>query len=583
MQTKKYIGSYDGIRVIALLGVVFYHIIPSIFKSGYLGVVTFFVMAGYLTINQAMQIGKIEERSKLVLRKIKDKILKLYPPLLSMIFLVSLFIFFFFRANFGAIATDIKTSLLSIYNYGQIFLGGSYFENSGKLAPFTHLWALSLELQVYILLFIFCYGNYEPSFKKKWFSSFFFLGVLSYALSTYLIHSGANLSRVYYGTETRLYSFLIGGMAALVSEKKKEYLPKIFSEFLIFVFLCASIVSFFIFNINELVFRWVFPLYSILIALIIVLLRHSDGYQAKILSSQPFKLLSKRSYHIYLWHFPIMAIQEKIMAHTIIWDGFFYLIFFAICLIISEISYRSSIKINKLHFKQSKIFAIILVLFLIIFNTPYKLISNNSQEKKQLEEMKMTILENERIQKERMEKKAEEELKKKEIEKEIEEKKQENLITNEESEIYEDTQEKEFSQGYKNALEAIEWVNNLDDSLYLDPDLYTKYRHIKGVLIGDSLASMSYHTLLTYMPNFIFDTDHSRQMSAALEAYGPYIDQANGDYIILSLGTNGDVLHEDIDKLKFAAKDKTIILSTIALPYKAQEEKRNASRRAYEE
>lgn len=575
---KKHIGSYDGIRVIALLGVVFYHLIPSIFKSGYLGVVTFFVMAGYLTINQAMEIEKENGRARLVVKKIKNKVFKLYPPLLFMIFFVSLFIFFFFKADLGGISSDIKAALLSIYNYAQISVGGSYFENTGKLAPFTHLWALSLEIQVYILIYIFCYGTYKVSRKKNWFNIFFFLAVFSYGLSIYLIYSGAELSRVYYATETRLYSFLIGGMAALVSEKKKKILPKAFSEFLIFIFLTASIVSFFVFDTNRFLFNYIFPLYSMLIALLMIMLRHSKGYQSKILSSLPFKLLSKRSYHIYLWHFPVIALQEKIMANTIISDGLFYLIFFAIFLILSEISYKVTSKLSKLHLKQNIVLPLILVFFLIIFNIPYKLISDNSKEKQELDEMKTTILENEKIQKERIEKKAQEELTESENEEE-----EENIVGNEEVETYEDTEETEFPLSYYNALDAIEWVNNLDDdSLYLDPDLYTKYRHIKGVLIGDSLASMSYHTLFTYMPDLIFDTDHSRHMGEALEAYTPYMDQDNGDYIILSLGTNGDVLHEDIDKIRNVAKDKSIILNTIVLPYKGQEEERNASIRSYE-
>lgn len=563
---KKYIGSYDGLRVVALLGVVFYHLIPSIFKGGYLGVVTFFVMAGYLTVKQAMEVGKKENRIGLVIEKIKDKFLKLYPPLLSMMFFVTLFIFFFFRADLGGIANDIKSSLLSIYNYGQIFQGGSYFENSGRLAPFTHLWALSLEIQVYILIFIVFYGNYKDSHRKRWFGGFLFLSILSYGLSIYLINSGAQLTRVYYGTETRLYSFLIGAMAALVSEKNTEILPEALKEFLIFIFLLASIGSFFIFPANGFVFNYVFPLYSILIAALMVILRHSDGHQSKLLSSRAFKLLSKRSYHIYLWHFPILGLQEKLMAHTLVSNGSFYLIFFISSIILSEISYRLSSRIRKPYIKENRAFAIILVALLIFFNIPYKPISESSQEKQDLEEMKATILENEKLQREREKER-------------IKEKKQEELEEKEKQAM----EEKEFSQSYYNALEAIEWVNGLgDDSLYLDPDLYTKYRHVKGVLIGDSLASMSYHTLFTYMPNFEFDSDHSRDMGQALKAYEPYMNGDNGDYIILSLGTNGDVLHEDIDEVRKANKGKSIILNTIVLPYKDQEEERNASIRSYE-
>lgn len=563
---KKYIGSYDGIRVIALLGVLFYHLIPSVFKSGYLGVVTFFVMAGYLTINQAMQLGRENNRPSLVLKKIKAKVLKLYPPLLTMILAVSIFVFFFFKADLGPISTDIKTALLSIYNYGQIFIGGSYFENSGKLAPFTHLWALSLEIQVYILIFIFFYGSYKPSKKKVYFSLLLVLSLMSYGLSIYLIDTGANISRVYYATETRLYSFLLGAMAALLSERKRDIFPKVFKEALIFVLLIASIGSFFIFDINELSFKVVFPLYSILIALLMIFLRHDDGYQSKLLSYMPFKLLSKRSYHIYLWHFPILAIEEKLLANTIISNGYFYVIFFAMCIILSELSYKLSSKVSSLHLKPNKTLAIILVSFLIFFNIPYKAISENSQESQQLEEMKATIIENERIQREKLEKENIE----KEAQEEIKEKEKESM------------EETEFSQSYYNAIEAIEWVNELDDSLYLDPDLYSKYRHIKGLLIGDSLSSMSYHTLFTYMPNFKFDSDHSREMGQALDAYSPYMDQNNGDYIVLCLGTNGDVLHQDIEKIRQAAQDKNLILSTIVLPYKAQEEERNASIRSYE-
>lgn len=562
---KKYIDSYDGIRVIALLGVVFYHLKPSIFKGGYLGVVTFFVMAGYLTIKQAMEIGEDNNRTDLVLEKIKDKFIKLYPPLIFMISLVGLFIFFFFRGDLGGLSNDIKTALLSIYNYGQIFSGGSYFEITGKLAPFTHLWALSLEIQVYLFTFIFFYGNYKDSKKKSWFTSFFLLAILSYGLSRYLVQSGTDINRVYYASETRLYSFLFGAIAALLSDKKLELLSDSFKEFLISIFLLVSIGSFFIFTINEAVFNYIFPLYSLLIGILMILLRDSKGYNSRLLSSPPFKFISRRSYHIYLWHFPIIALEEKLLANTIVSNASFYLIFLFSCIILSEISHRLSLRLRKVKLSPNKILASLLILSLVIFIIPYNPISDASQEKQRLEEMRATILENEKIQREqiereKIEKKAQEEIRKERVK---------------------DTQEKDFSKSYYNALDHIEWVNDLDDSLYLDPDIYTKYRQVKGLLIGDSMASMSYHTLFTYLPNFQFDSDHSRTMDKALEAYIPYMDEDFGDYIILSLGTNGDVKHQDIDRIREAAKDKKILLTTIVLPYKAQEEERNSSIRSY--
>lgn len=576
---KKYIRSYDGLRVIALVGVVLYHLIPSTFKGGYLGVVTFFVMAGYLTTNQAMRLGPKDDRPRLVIRKIRDKLLKLYPALIAMLSLVAIFVFFFLRADLGAISGSIKTSLLSIYNYGEIFSGKSYFESTGRLAPFNHLWALSLEIQVYILFFVFLYGSYRPEKNKNYLLIFFILSILSQALAAYLIYKGSNFTRVYYDSFTRLYSFLIGGMAALVSEKKRDMLSKTLKESLIFILLLASIGSFFVFDISKAVFYYVFPLYSLLIAGLMILLRHSEGIQARFLSGSFFSLVAKRSYHIYLWHFPVLAIQEKMMAHSLVSNGYFYVIFFLATLILSEISYRGFTGLSKVELKKSRSLVLILLSFIILFSLPYEALSDSSEEKQLLEEMKATILENERIEKERLEKKAEEEI-------ELEESKNEeenSQGTNDDKKEHEDTEEKEFSQSYYNAIEAIEWVNDLgDESLYLDPDVYTKYRQVKGVLIGDSLSSMSYHTLYTYMPNFVFDSDHSRQMKDGPEAYRPYLEEDNGDYLVLSLGTNGDVLEEDMDALRELAEDKSMILSTIVLPYREQEKERNENIRSFE-
>lgn len=577
MQKKKYIGAYDGIRVIALLGVFFYHLIPSTVKGGYLGVVTFFVLAGYLATYQAMGVGEEENRTALIFEKIKDKIVKLYPPLVLMILSVITFLFIFLKADLASVAQDVRTVLLSIYNYAEIFSGGSYFENVGRLAPFTHLWALSLELQFYLLFFIAVFGKYKKSKKKKYFGIFVFFALLSYLFSIYLIYSGADFTRVYYGTGTRLYSFLLGGAAALISEKKQSFFSNTVREIAIFVLLLISIGSFFLFDISESVFIWVFPLYSLLIAILMMMLRHSQGIQAKLLSSAPFRFLSKRSYHIYLWHFPILAIQEKMMAHITISNRMFYLVFFILTILLSEFSYQISKKLNRSRLPENHSLFRIIALSFIMMIIPYQVIADSSEEKQQLDEMETTIRNNEELQKEKKE------------EKKTDHDERENEEQTKESEDPENIgetgmEEKEFTLSYENAIEAIEWVNDLDESLYLDPDVYTKYRRVKGVLIGDSMASMSYHTLLTYMPDLIYDTEHSRQMDTAQEAYVPYMDASDsGEYIILSLGTNGEVHHEDIDRVREANNDKYIILTTTVLPNREYEEERNKSIRSYAE
>ena len=56
---KKYIKSFDALRVVALLGVFLYHLMPNFVPSGYLGVVIFFVLAGFLTMKQVADGGRM--------------------------------------------------------------------------------------------------------------------------------------------------------------------------------------------------------------------------------------------------------------------------------------------------------------------------------------------------------------------------------------------------------------------------------------------------------------------------------------------------------------------------------------------
>lgn len=586
IKESKYIPAYDGIRALALVAVVFYHLMPARLAGGYLGVVSFFVMAGYLTTRQIVRVGKKEKVGRALGNKMKDKVLKLYPPLLMMLVTVLSFLFIFLRADLAFLGQDLPTAVLSVFNYGEIFTGGSYFEKAAKLAPFTHLWALSLEFQVYLLFFIGLWGRYKARDRKKYLFTFLFLALASYLLSFYLIDGGAGFTRVYYATGTRLYSFLMGGAAALI---RRPSLSLKIEELGAFTCLALSIVSFFVFDISRAVFVWVFPAYSLLIALLLMILGRARGRQARLLGSAPFSFLARRSYHIYLWHYPILVVQEKILAHTIMGELPFYLITLFLTFILSELSYQVNLKWQGLKLAENRKLLAIFALSLLLILTPYSLMAQSSQEKQALDDMEATILQHEEEQRERQkerekEKESEEEEK---LEKEDREDKKEETLPKEGAQGLKDQgktgmEEEDFPLSYDNALEAIDWVNDLDPSLHLDPDLYSRYRRIKGLLIGDSLASMSYHVLLTYMPEILYDTEHSRQMDEALEALAPHRGREDlGDYIILSLGTNGEVDHTDIDRVRKAYKDKTLILTTVILPKREVEKRRNESIRSY--
>lgn len=107
---------------------------------------------------------------------------------------------------------NLLSSLFGTNNIYQILNGLSYFESHGNLNPFTHLWSLGLEMQFYFIwpvILSLLYRTFKIKGKKL------ALTVLSFSLlSAYLMYilynPNIDVSRIYYGTDTRAFSFLIG-------------------------------------------------------------------------------------------------------------------------------------------------------------------------------------------------------------------------------------------------------------------------------------------------------------------------------------------------------------------------------------
>ena len=256
---KKYIKSFDALRVIALLGVFLYHLMPNFVPSGYLGVVIFFVLAGFLTMKQVADGGRMVSAHPrapqafaptTALAKIRDKILKLYPALLFTIIIVTVCMCYYFSNFLIQYPVDAVSSALSFNNYAQILRNESYFEAMNSIKPLTHIWALSLEFQFYVAFFLLVLPFYKNENKNKYLAAFSILTVLSLALSIYLVLNGANLTRIYYGFDSRLATFLIGAIAALVADsvygymKKAPAFVKMLEVVLILIMIYAMVVSF---------------------------------------------------------------------------------------------------------------------------------------------------------------------------------------------------------------------------------------------------------------------------------------------------------------------------------------------------
>lgn len=177
---NRFITGYSGLRSLAVIGVILYHLNPNVFIGGYLGVLIFFVLSGYLVTDHMLfsyqTYGKYSNRL-FYLKRIK----KLYPQLISVLWISGAYILIFQRDILSKFNEIVLANLFNVYNIWQIFNGQSYFERfASNESPFVHLWTMSILGQFYLLWPIIMYILvYKLRTKKELFITISVLTILS--------------------------------------------------------------------------------------------------------------------------------------------------------------------------------------------------------------------------------------------------------------------------------------------------------------------------------------------------------------------------------------------------------------------
>lgn len=286
----------NGLRAIAILLVLIYHLFPSYLKSGFIGVDIFFVISGYLI---AQILAKDDFRNISVINFLKNRFLRLAPALI--IVLASALFFGWFILLDDEYLSLSKTVISSIFAQSNLFEynQSGYFEAAGGSRPLLHLWSLAVEIQFYIFL-SFLIAWQRQNKKIVWI--LIGIALTSFILDVLFIQK--NSSSVFYFMPFRVWEMLIGSVTALI---QKERIFKPVFNYIGGLLLLISIV--FIDN------QMLFPSFITLMptfAAAFLLLRGEPNVVNKALSLKPFIFIGLLSYSIYLWHWPILDLSKLI-------------------------------------------------------------------------------------------------------------------------------------------------------------------------------------------------------------------------------------------------------------------------------
>ena len=375
MSSIKYRPEIDGLRAIAVISVIIYHLNENWLPGGFLGVDIFFVISGFLITG--IIITEIQQNSFSFKQFYTRRIKRIYPAFITVIALVSFIASAIFIYNdFNQLRKTIELATIFLSNF-YLGLTQGYFDLSANENPVLHIWSLAVEEQYYLifpLILILAYKNFREI--KALFAItlvLFFILLATSFIPANVYKEVFHQPNIYYLSNLRFPELLVGSLLAIYHNFSNNFqLSKLANNTLAVLSTLLLFSCLFLMRNNTVFIPGVTLIIPCIFTALIIHTTSQNNIIKLCLSNKAIVFIGKISYSLYLYHWIFIAFAYYITGSKQI-QGITVLIVVILTIIFSITSYyliEQPIRKSKLNFKQAFIYLYLIPsLFIIGYNT----------------------------------------------------------------------------------------------------------------------------------------------------------------------------------------------------------------------
>lgn len=541
---KEYFPALDSLRLFAMLAILAYHYAPHLVSGGFIGVDLFLVISGFLLARSLMKWEFKDFGIKYLAYTIK-RVLRLGVPLVIVFLAVVSIINLFYSDLLYNIRGALISSVCFVNNWWQINLGFSYFEQYVHPSAFTHLWYVSVLMQLGLLWPLLIVGLRRMKKKPQFIAVVqIVLAVVSAVLMAVLYAGNGDPSRVYYGTDTRLYAFALGGALGTVwhpgkvARERGAGFSHLAGGIGIVGMVILGVLSVKLQDQALLTYRGGMFLSAVVSTVVVAALTVPNSYVQRLLSFNWLVFLGKCTFSTYLWYYPVLTMggmtpffsANKWIQWIILWVLSIATYLFIEKAFVSKLThgklpdmrrfcnFLASMTTNWVHFV-----AVVLLVALCV-SSGFGFARATSGENETVAEMQAQIEANERL------------------------------------------------LAKQKALQERNAQAEIKDVDYLSRSVMLFCRDLKVTFVGDSILLGAAAPLTEVFPLATIDGKVGRQLSQSGEVIQGLIDNGGmNDIVVLVLGSNGPFTEEQLDALMKQIGDRQVYLINTKVPREWQD------------